>query len=408
MNYSVRLERGVRQRGLAVAGALGLVVSAGCGAKTGLLVPIFPSDATVVDADAMDAVDVPDVQDVTSEPEVQVCVPGRFPLDPRGAEVMIVVDRSNSMAFSLDGNTMPVGEPSRWQVLRDALDRILPAYQRTVSFGAKFYPQPITPGNPDLDANCRSLAGIDLAPALNNAGPLVRFFDTTRPGGGTPTFDGLQQTAQYLRSRPGRGSARYIVLATDGGPNCNRNNPSPAQSCVCTSSDPMACRADPRIGIYNCLDDARTVALVQDVAMPTDPSVSAIPVFVVGLDGSMTTRQDLLAVLDRMAVAGGRPRTDPMGRRYYSVREPADLQRAFDTIVGSISQCSFVTPSRPDDPNAIDVEINGVVVPRDVTRTQGWDWTDQGFGELTFFGSTCASASQPGARVNARVGCRDR
>lgn len=382
-----------------------------CGAKTGLLVPDASMDSSMdAERDVVDVQDVPDVLDVRDvvEDEVAACVPGRFTLDRRGAEIMFVIDRSNSMAFSLNGATNPGMMPTRWQVLRDALQQVLPMFERTVSFGAKFYPQVVEPNNPDLDANCRSAPGIDLAPALNNSAPLINFFRTTRPGGGTPTHDGLLQASQYLRARPGRGSARYIVLATDGGPNCNPMTGTPNTTCVCTSSDVNACRADPRVGPYNCLDDARTIARIRDIASPTDPAQLAIPVYVVGLDGSMMNRDDLLAVLDAMAVAGTRPRAVMPGeRRYYSVRNPADLQSAFQTIVAPLARCAFVTPSRPDNPDEIDIEVNGRLVPRDTTRGEGWDWTDASFGEITFFGGACTQASATNATVSARVGCRD-
>lgn len=397
-----------------VGASVAALVFAGCGAKTGLRVPDVEvlEDATIDRPDTIDVADVrdvPDTFDVPDVPDVQACVPGRFDLERRGAEVMFVIDRSNSMAFSLDG---AVGVPmaqQRWTVLNNALARVLPMYDRTVSFGAKFYPQPIAPGNTDVDENCTSRPGIDLEPALGNGPSLLRFFTTTRPGGGTPTHDGLQQASTYLRSRTNRGAARYIVLATDGGPNCNPRNSVPASRCVCTSSDPNACRGNPMLGIYNCLDDLRTVALVRDIASPSTPGTPAIPVYVVGLDGSMTMRPDLLAVLDEMANAGGRPRpiVNPGDRAYYSVRNPGDLERAFDTIVAPLARCAFVTPSRPTNPDEIDVEINGRTIARDTMRAEGWDWTDRDFGELTFYGMACAQASTANVRVSARVGCRD-
>jgi hypothetical protein len=392
---------------IAIAIALTAGAASGCGSKTGL----FPWDArpeSGFDAseDRPDVIDVSDAPDVS---DVPVCVPGQFSLDRRGAEIMLVIDRSNSMAFSLDGTPAPMGEPNRWQVLTSALNTLLPRFEATVSFGAKFYPQPVDPGEPDLMANCRTLPGVELAPALNNARALLRFFTITRPGGGTPTFDGLTEAMTYLRARPNRGSARYIVLATDGGPNCNAANPSSPSTCVCTSSDVNACRNNPRIGIYNCLDAARTIARIQEIASPTTPDTQAIPVYVVGMDGSMTTRADLLAVLDDMAVAGGRPRprATPTDRAYYSVRNPADLSNAFQSIVAPLARCAYVTPTRPTNADDIDIVLDGAPVRRDTARAEGWDWTDREFGEITFFGAACERAAAASARVTARVGCRD-
>lgn len=396
--------------------ALALVcATSACGAKTGLRVwDSSVREEAGMDAapDVVDVIDAEDARDAIEPEEAAVCVPGRFSLERRGAEILFVVDRSSSMAFSLDGAPDPgmLGQPTRWQVLRDALRTALPPFERTVAFGAKFYPQVITPANRnDINALCSSLPGVDLEPALNNGNAVLSFFARTAPAGGTPTFQGLDQAITYLRTRSGRGTARYIVLATDGGPNCNAMNPTPPSRCVCTSSMPESCTNDAMFGIYNCLDADRTITLIRNTAMPTTPGATPIPVFVIGMDGSMTNRTDLLAVLDDMAVAGGRPRpiVNPGDRRYYSVRDPRDLDTAFQSIVAPLARCAFVTPSRPDNPDEIDIEVNGRTVTRDAMRVEGWDWTDREFGEITFFGTACAEASTPNAQVRARVGCRD-
>ena len=44
----------------------------------------------------------------------------------------------------------------------------------------------------------------------------------------------------------------------------------------------------------------------------------------------------------------------------------------------------------------IRVEIDGVSIPRDQTKTNGWDWIDQAFGELAFFGDACLKAQGSG------------
>lgn len=395
---------------LCAALAIGSVTGA-CGAKTELRV----WDSSVRDDVALDVpsvIDATDVRDAIEPEEAAVCIPGRFLLERRGAEILFVVDRSTSMAYSLDGAPNPemLGQPTRWQVLRDALRTVLPPFERTVAFGAKFFPQVITEANrTDINALCSSLPGVDLEPALNNGNAILAFFARTAPAGGTPTFQALEQAIGYLRTRAGRGTARYIVLATDGGPNCNGMNPIPPGRCVCTAL-PQSCLSDSMFGIYNCLDADRTIALIRETATPSTPGTTPIPIFVIGIDGSMTDRPDLLAVLDEMAVAGGRPRPimNPGDHRYYSVRAPRDLDGAFQSIVAPLARCAFVTPSRPDNPDEIDIEVNGRTIPRDVTRVDGWDWTDPLFGEITLFGTACTEASAPQAQVRARVGCRDR
>lgn len=83
-----------------------------------------------------------------------------------------------------------------------------------------------------------------------------------------------------------------------------------------------------------------------------------------------------------MAVAGGRALFGE--RRHYSVQDPATLMRAFEQAQRTAAQCSFVTPSRPDDPDALDIAVRGARVPHDPTRAEGWEWTNRDDGEIAF------------------------
>ena len=56
----------------------------------------------------------------------------------------------------------------------------------------------------------------------------------------------------------------------------------------------------------------------------------------------------------------------------------------------------------PTDPNAISVEISGKSIPRAPTHMNGWDWVDQAFGELAFFGPACTAASG-GTRTMSQI-----
>ncbi|MEI8255313.1 MAG: hypothetical protein WCJ30_06520, partial [Deltaproteobacteria bacterium] len=53
-----------------------------------------------------------------------------------------------------------------------------------------------------------------------------------------------------------RSVARYVVIATDGGPNCNIALP--VETCTCFDGVPP-CAAFQDEARYACLDDARTV-----------------------------------------------------------------------------------------------------------------------------------------------------
>jgi hypothetical protein len=183
-----------------------------------------------------------------------------------------------------------------------------------------------------------------------------------------------------------------MILATDGAPNCNEALDH--RTCVCTAIA-SPCSTTER-GRYSCLDDGRTISVIRDTF-----DKQKIPVYVIGI-GS-TERPEFLRVLDDMAVAGGRPRTS--APRHYNVQSADELSETFSDIRDEVSKCTFLTPSAPTDPNAISVEINGVVIPRDPTRQNGWDWVDQAYGELAFFGDACDKISGGAAKASGVISC---
>jgi hypothetical protein len=368
----------------AIACALGTIAS--CGARTPLIEPEAFEDTTKPDANVVDA--GKDVrEDVTDAP---ICTPGRFIFQLAAAQLMFVLDRSGSMALDLSGN-VPRLAPTRGQTLETGLRQTIVPFSAQLAMGAKFFPE--VTNSPDADEACRTDQGVGIAPALNNANAILDVFTKTSPRGGTPTSEAVRLAAEYVASQ--RTVARAIVLATDGAPNCNsRLN---RQTCVCTSTNATACR-DQFDGQYECLDDTRTIKVIGDIF-----TTRQIPVYVVGIGGSELPAY--LATLDAMAVAGGRPK--PTSPKYYDVQTPTEMSSALSTIRDSVSRCTFITPSVPQDPNAISIEINGAQVPRDPTRVEGWDWVDQTYGVVAFFGTACTSASSGSAKVGGVVACKE-
>ncbi|AKV03292.1 hypothetical protein AKJ09_09955 [Labilithrix luteola] len=366
-----------------VGAALASIVlgAASCGSRTGLFVgePDMSDSSTQIQPDAP----------IDAAPDVVPCVPGEFGFDLATAQLMFVLDRSGSMAFSLTSPTLPdPGEPSRWEALHDGLAEAIRPLDQQLAMGAKFYPEALS--EDDLASTalaCLTDNGVGIAPARGNAESILDVFFTTEPRGGTPTAEAIRLAAQYLADR--RTVARTIVVATDGAPNCNGDLD--GARCVCTAAG-----GDCRRSEYSCLDDTRTIDVIHQIA-----EVQKIPVFVIGL-GS-TERPEFLRVLDDMAVAGGRAR--PTVPRHYNVQSPVELRSALQTISDSIARCTYLTPSTPNDPNAIDVEINGVSIPRDTNHKNGWDWVDQAYGSLAFFGDACDRAQAATSKVNGRVSC---
>ena len=357
--------------------ALGIASLGACGSRTGL----FGADSIANLPDGS----LPDGGVLDGPPDGAVaCTPGRFTLDLAIAQLMFVIDRSGSMAFSLDGKqpdrfgNLPPGVLSRWDTLRDALFQTITPFDNALAMGAKFYPEESPPGPAPADEACRTDVGVGIAPARGNVKDIINVFDTTDPNGGTPTSEAIRLAAQYIAGT--RGVARTMIVATDGAPNCNGDLDQ--SRCTCTSATGN-CATAPG-GEFNCLDDVRSISVVRDIFQ-----TMKIPVYVIGI-GS-TERPEFLKVLDDMAVAGGRPR--PTSPKHYNVQTSAELTAALTSISDSIAKCTYLTPSAPTDPNAINVEINGKAIPRDPTHTNGWDWVDQTFGTLAFFGAACTAAS---------------
>jgi hypothetical protein len=348
-----------------------------CGSRTGL----FAEGASVDGPDAVDA--GPD----TGTPVT--CRPGRFTFDLALTQLMFVLDRSQSMRFSIRGETGAPQREWRWTLLENALRSTITTFDQQIAMGAKFYPEPSPVGSP-ANIACRTDQGVAIAPARGNAGRILASFGEADPSGGTPTAEALQAAATYLTSN--RSVARTIVLATDGAPNCN--GALDRSTCVCTAAT-RNCR-QPQ-GQYSCLDDARTVAVVRDIA-----EQKRIPVYVIGIGSTETP--EFLRVLDDIAIAGGRARNATP--RHYNVQSGAELTQALETIRDAVAKCTYLTPSSPTNPNGMQVEIGGRAIPRDQTKTNGWDWVDQAYGELAFFGQACTDAqSSPASVIGGVVSC---
>lgn len=367
----------------------GVLLVASCGSRTGL----FGEDGASLSPDGSRTETSTIDRDAGGDGPVK-CTPGRFAFDLAIAQLMFVIDRSGSMAFALDGTqpssrgNLPPGVLSRWEVLHNGLTSAITPFDTTIAMGAKFYPE-VQSEDPDVDTSCATDVGVGIAPAPGNASTILTVFDTTEPLGGTPTSEAIRIAAQYLSGA--RGVARTIIVATDGEPNCNADLDQ--FSCICTAKLPNGTEVckEAEDG-SQCLDDRRTIGIVKGIF-----DNQKIPVYVIGIGGSALT------VLDNMAVAGGRPK--PTAPRYYSVQTAAEMNEALASISGSVAKCTYLTPSAPTDPTAISVEIDGLPIPRDPTHTNGWDWVDQAYGTLAFFGTACDLASGTTPSIGGVVRC---
>src|SRR6185436_18491629 len=141
-----------------------------------------------------------------------------FALDRRPAIVVLLQDRSTSMRNTINSVT-------RWALAVNAVKPVLQQTQAGISWGFKLFPD---------GKECGVTAGVNIEPAVNNAGPITAQLDAIKVvqnssdnlglWDGTPVAPALRQTAQYLASLPSD-KQKYILLATDGQPTCKGADP---------------------------------------------------------------------------------------------------------------------------------------------------------------------------------------
>lgn len=352
-----------------------LTLTAACGARTGLLVPT-PDVAEV--ADAPDALDAPDVVDARDGADV--CAPRTQPVVRFSAEVLFVIDRSGSMA-----DRTPSGV-TRWEAMTSALAQVLPSVDRELWTGLVLYPNA---GSLSATA-CASPTQLSLSPRALNAANIMSTLRDASLGGGTPTWDALRVASNYYSANPPQGPlrGRYVVLTTDGGPNCNAALD--ARTCVCTNG--RGCFGTR--GNLSCLDEARTVSLLADLA------ARDVPTFVIG------TGSDV-GVMNSLAVAGGRARPLALGgTRYYRAEDANDFTTNFRAITTSLVRCRFVTNPVAEGPRVV-VRVGARTWEEDPTRVDGFAWERREAGEFTLNGPACEEAARGGGAVRLEFPCAD-
>jgi len=198
------------------------------------------------------------------------------------------------------------------------------------------------------------LASAESRGCTSNAVPITARISDVVLGGLTPTRSaestGAADLATLADQRP-----KYLLLATDGLPNCDPANPSQ--------------KADDSAGAEQAVADALA---------------AGFPTFVIGIGETMAE-----TTLNQLAISGGVPQTGA-ATSYYQVGDTAELVAALGRILGSIS-CVFELPDPTgslESTDNISVLVNGAVLARDTSHVNGWDYTT-GTMQIQLFGSSC-------------------
>ncbi len=307
--------------------------------------------------------------DATPQPDgIEGCDPKDFTLqqNPR-PQMYLVVDRSGSM--NDPGSAPPA---TKWDELEAAVDWALGEFQGAIEFGLLAYPE-----GPEC-----TTPGPQVLFDVNNKAAVMSEIESSVPAGGTPTAAALTNAASSLGALGAPDTPKFIILATDGGPNCNYFlSAQPSCGCTYASSPDYCCTSYPGMCIYgnSCLDDDNTLGVITHLHDDL-----GIDTFVIGLPGTA----EYVSLLDEMALAGGKPQIGG-ATDYYDVANQAELQSALETIAVSVISCTLVLDEAPEQPDEVRIYIDGILVPRDIT--DGWDYTDDTQLEIELHGASCGT-----------------
>ncbi len=350
--------------------------------------------------------------------------------------IMVVFDKSGSMREKIDPNCTDTPAkpcPTRISEARSAMTAFLATDGGSgtlARFGLTFFPGSVAqsgsgvdnqcgmpssilvpfPPNKESDAGVVTDTGAD-AELQANADLISMNISSVTPSGGTPTrsvLDFVRVTDGGFSANDPRG--KYVLLVTDGLPNCNSDNPNgvcaytryagtvadggvvPAEvaaaiaTCACQSAIPNVpsgtfCLFDDscRIG---CLDNDATVSAARRLL------ASGTRTIVVGF-GAETTGGAANSVLSAIARVGGYPRACPSGldsecgandtcdvannvcnRPYYQVANGTELSTALKQIIQDLPKpCQFQLTAQPTDPRYVSVFADGVEIAPDPANT---------------------------------------
>ena len=320
------------------------------------------------------------------------------------ANVLLVIDKSSSM------DDQPAGfELKKWAALKAALGPALEAVKEEMSFGLLLYPFSLTEIPLDCFEGCcqvpdgPSAIRVPVAPGTSSVSEVMAALDATAPGGGTPTAAALDAALTYFTTGDGKDlkGDRFVLLATDGGPNCGASTTqcsadhcTPNLDGACPASEGNCCKGE---GSY-CLDDTAVLEKIRALAD------AQVPTFVIGIPGT----ESYAEYLNSFATAGGVP--NPTKKpAYYAVSAEGGvkgLTRTFQDITTHLVRSCEVDLG-PGAPNKqlVNVAVDCDIVP--IADGAGWNIPDDAPNTLVLAGDVCNRVKREGARrIDVVYGCQ--
>ncbi len=301
------------------------------------------------------------------QPDAAACGTQRFELQPGMApDVVMVFDKSGSMSIAL-------GNSTRWLVMTAAVRSVVRASEQKINWGLMLFP---------ANEGC-AVFDVDVPVGPDHAAMIERKVGSANPNGETPAREAIQKAHAYLKGL-GRSAPRYILLATDGAPNC-------AAGCTCpfgfAPCEGNKCRRSDGAGGMGAMAcempcTERGVDMAGAIDATRQAAVESTTVIVIGMQTGVA--ED--AALTAMATAGGFARPAGVARRYYLAENGAELEQALMDIAGLIVSCTYPLTTQAPDPDNIVITVNGMQVPRD--EVNGFALGPDG-KSIIFRGRTC-------------------
>lgn len=264
--------------------------------------------------------------------------------------MLILFDRSASMEIY-----------ERWDPSVDAVKDITGRFDEQIQFGLMAFPNTAATSN----NTCDPATTPDVAIGLDNGSAIAAALDDMDPGGYTPTAPSLEAAASLLGSVSQDPDAvgvadKYVLLVTDGAPNCHNGQPPPFQ----TIADPVP------------------ESVTGSVAAISAMTSAGIKTYVIGYDTQNSAK--LRAALDQMAAAGG---TGDVKHR--AVEDEESLSAAFQEIAGNAVTCTYALEKELTDVSKVSVKLDDVPLPLNGATT-GWTPTADN-RQVTITGEACAA-----------------
>ncbi len=343
-----------------------------------------------------------------------------FPATPGGPNCTSGCGTSPNPACCADNNMggfTPAGCTgicrTRMIELKSAMGNFLTTNGTVAWMGMAIYPTAVQGGDscgPTSSADIKNQLApnvTDLDADLNAAATAVNTqVQALIAGGGTPTGDSIKFLGDYqplLDPDPKQKRDDFILLLTDGLPNCNANNANNcnnAAACKCTLVPATSC-TPASFCVQGCLDSDNSAAQIRAL----NKAPKNIRTIVIGF-GADTATGDGPDTLNAMAEAGGFARLCPnktdmecgtgntcnmatgvCNRAFYQATSAAELAAVLADISKALDPggiCNYVLDAVPSDPRFLAVIIDGKNEPGNTPDT----WT-YAAGKVSFTGALC-------------------